>query len=154
FLQLDSIVLDRRLGKISWWRYPYALAYFGSTSWCTVFEVPPSGGGLNTCTETARSPIGAVLCVGPGAKYGFGPAREIELAGLSNSSRRGPRNFVFTETPFTRTSDVIMKPLPSSTTRTFCEPSVTLLGSITLIVGAKVAAASERGRCVNVKYSG
>src|SRR5262249_30881080 len=28
--------------------------YFGSTSWCTVFEVPPSGGGLNTCTETAR----------------------------------------------------------------------------------------------------
>src|SRR3954447_18626860 len=91
---------------------------------------------------------------GPGAKYGFGVARSMALAGISNSMLRGPRNIVFTETPSTRTSDVIMKPLPSSTTRTGPDPSVTFAGDIDEIAGANVDAASERGRFVNVKYSG
>ena len=43
---------------------------------------------------------------------------------------------VLTEMPSTRTSDVIMKPLPSSTTRTGPEPSVTLLGAMEAIAGA------------------
>ena len=40
---------------------------FGSTICCTVFEVPPSGGGLKTWIETARYPMIPVFCTGPGA---------------------------------------------------------------------------------------
>ena len=43
-------------------------AYFGRTICCTVFEVPPSGGGLKTWIETARYPMIPVFCAGPGAK--------------------------------------------------------------------------------------
>src|SRR5438874_1716356 len=117
--------------------------YFGSTSWSTVFEVPPSGGGLKTCTATARYPIVPTFCAGPGARYGFGVARSIELAGRSTSNRRGSRKIVLTEIPSTRTRDVIVNPLPSNTTRTGGDPSFTLLGWIELITGAKVDAASE-----------
>ena len=42
-------------------------AYLGSTNWSTVFEVPPSGGGLKTCTATARYPIVPTFWAGPGA---------------------------------------------------------------------------------------
>ena len=42
------------------------MAHLGSTNWCTVFDVPPSGGGLKTCTATARSPIIPTFCAGPG----------------------------------------------------------------------------------------
>jgi len=74
--------------------------------------------------------------------------RQIEL------ERRGSRKIVLTDTPSTRTRDVIMNPLPSNTTRTGPDPALTLLGWMELIVGAKVAAASERAGRTNVKYSG
>ena len=43
-------------------------AQLGSTICCTVFETPPSGGGLKTWIETARYPMIPVFCTGPGAK--------------------------------------------------------------------------------------
>src|SRR5258706_11743425 len=44
------------------------LRQLGSTICCTVFDVPPSGGGLKTWIETARYPMMPVFCTGPGAK--------------------------------------------------------------------------------------
>src|SRR6266849_8747773 len=43
-------------------------AQLGSTICCTVFEIPPSGGGLKTWIETARYPMIPAFCAGPGAK--------------------------------------------------------------------------------------
>ena len=50
--------------------------------------------------------------------------------------------------------DAIINPLPSSTTRTDGDPSVTLLGWIELITGAKVDAASGTAGLRSVTYSG
>ena len=49
-------------------KYPRRMPYFASTISFTVLEVPPSGGGLKTCTATARSPMIPTFWTGPGAK--------------------------------------------------------------------------------------
>jgi hypothetical protein len=90
----------------------------------------------------------------PRRAVGVRVARAIALAGRSNSKCRGSRKVVLTEIPSTRTKDVIMKPLPSNTTRTDRDPSLRLLGWIELITGAKVDAASEPAGLRSVTYSG
>src|SRR5690242_6798327 len=91
---------------------------------------------------------------GPGGLKPSGAARATALAGRSNSSRFGPRKIVFTDCPSTRTNDVVVNPLPSSTTRTPHDPSCTFIGWIALIVGAAFDATIGRARCVSVTYSG
>src|SRR5262245_8485512 len=128
--------------------------YFGKISWYTVFDVPPSGGGLKTCTATARLPMIPTFCAGPGGLKGSGDARATALGGRSNSRRRGLRNVVLTEIPSTRPKDVVVNPLPSSITRIDDEPSWTRFGSIELIVGAMFDATIGRAGRTDVKYSG
>ena len=90
----------------------------------------------------------------PRRAEGSGDARATAAAGRSNSSSRGWRKVVLTEIPSTRTNDVVVNPLPSSSTCTGADPSCTRLGCMALIVGARFDATIGRAGRTEVKYSG